>query len=330
MGIVRPPLDERPVTAFVFPGQGAQYVGMGAELAQAFPEAAGVFQQAGRVLGFDLQRLCWQGPEDTLRQTEYAQPAILTTSCAALAVLHAHNILPDMVAGLSLGEYSALVCADVLPFESAVQIVRSRGRFMQEAVGGRSTAMAAIFGLDAAAIRRICVAAGQRGVVEPTNFNSPGQVVIGGDAAAVQEAIALAKSAGARRAVLLEVSAPFHTRLMQPAADQLASVLEPIPFRDATIRVVANVTAEPVISGATLRRLLVEQVATAVRWEESVRTMAAAGVRTFVEVGPGTSLSGMIRKTVPDARTCHVDDRASLEDTLRELKGDNTDAHGKA
>ncbi len=316
--------------AFVFPGQGAQYVGMGAELARAFPEAADVFQRAGNALGLDLQRLCWQGPEETLRQTEFAQPAILATSCAAVAVLYPRDIRPSVVAGLSLGEYSALVCADVLPLESAVQIVRRRGQLMQEAVEGRETAMAAIIGLDPAAIRQVCAAAARHGVVEPTNFNTPGQVVIGGDAAAVREGIALAKSAGARRAVLLSVSAPFHTSLMQPAADRLTGVLESIPFEDATIPVVSNVTAEPEMSGTTLRQLLIKQVATAVRWEESVRTMAAGGVSTFVEVGPGTTLTAMIRKTVPEARTLNVEDRASLEATMQQLKGDQPNAHGKA
>jgi [acyl-carrier-protein] S-malonyltransferase len=201
---------------------------------------------------------------------------------------------------------------------------------MQEAVKGRATAMAAIIGLDAAAIRRVCAAAARHGVVEPTNFNTPGQVVIGGDEAAVREGMALAKSAGARRAVFLSVSAPFHTSLMQPAADRLASVLESIPFKDSVIPVVSNVTAEPVISGTTLRQLLTEQVATAVRWEESVRTIAAGGVSTFVEVGPGTTLTAMIRKTVPEARTLNVEDRASLEATMEQLKGDQPNGHGKA
>lgn len=303
---------------------------MGVELAQRFPEAAAVFHQAARALELDLQRVCWEGPEETLRQTEYAQPAILTMSCAALAVLRARNIHPGMVAGLSLGEYSALVCANVLRFEDAVRVVRSRGKFMQEAVSGRPTAMAAILGLDAEAIGRICAAASTHGVVEPTNYNSPGQVVIGGDEDAVRESIALAKQAGARRAVLLSVSAPFHTSLMRPAAYRLAPVLHAIPFADATIPVVTNVTAEPVTEGKTLRRLLVEQVSTAVRWEESVRTMAASGVKTFVEIGPGTSLSGMIGKTVPDAATFNVEDRASFDATMDQIKGDDLHAHGEA
>lgn len=330
MGIVRTSLDEGAVIAFVFPGQGAQYVGMGQELAQSFPEAAKIFHQAGTVLDLDLQRLCWEGPEETLRQTEYTQPAILTASCASLAVLQSLGWRPAMVAGLSLGEYSALVCAGALAFDDAVRVVRSRGRFMQETAQDRPTAMAAILGLDAPAVRQVCAAAAVYGLVEPTNYNSPGQVVIGGEEAAVREGITLAKAAGARRAVLLPVSAPFHTALMRPAADRLAAILEHVVINDAKIPVVSNVTAQPVQAGDEIRPLLVAQVATAVRWEESVHTLAAAGVNTFVEIGPGTSLSGMIRKTVASARTLHVEDRASLEETVGQLQQEVPSGYEKA
>lgn len=307
------------VIAFVFPGQGAQYVGMGKEIAQTFPEARQVFARADEVVGFTLSRLCWEGPEEGLRQTENTQPAILATSCACLEVLRSRGCTPAMAAGLSLGEYSALVCARALGFEDGLRIVRQRGRFMQEAARGRQTAMAAILGLDAAAVRRICTQASVRGMVEAANFNSPGQVVIGGDEAAVQEGIALAKAAGARRAVLLPVSAPFHTSLMRPAADQLAAVLERVSLRKAEIPVVSNVTAQPVQAPAEIRRVLAAQVASPVRWDESVATMAEAGVATFVEVGPGTTLSGLIRKTVRDTTVVHVEDRASLDEALRIL-----------
>ncbi len=316
--------------AFVFPGQGAQYVGMGADLARTVPEAAAVFQRAGRALDYDLQQLCWEGPEEILRQTEYTQPAILTTSCAALAALSARGIQPGIVAGLSLGEYSALVSAGALTFEDAVRVVRSRGRFMQHATQNRPTAMAAILGLETAAIERVCALAAAHGVVEPTNYNSPGHVVIAGDEVAVHEGIALAKKAGARRAVLLAVSAPFHTSLMRPVADQLASVLESIPLHDATVPVVSNVTARAMRTGAEIRPLLIAQVASAVRWEDSVRTMVAAGAKAFVEVGPGIALTGMIRKTAPDVRVFHVDDHASLEDTVRQVSKEDPSAHGKA
>lgn len=306
--------------AFVFPGQGAQYVGMGKELAGAHPEAREVFTAAGDALGFDVAALCWDGPDELLRQTEHTQPAILTASLACLAVVGQRGWRPAITAGLSLGEYTALVCAQSLQPADAVRVVRQRGRFMAEAASGRATAMAAILGLDGEAVERICTEAGDAGVVEPANFNSPGQIVIAGDEAAVRRAIGLAKTAGARRAVELPVGAPFHTSLMRPAADRLAEVLEAVPLRAAAVPVVSNVTARPVQDPDDIRRLLVAQVASPVRWDASVAAMAAAGVTTFVEVGPGTTLSGLIRRTVPGAVTVHVEDRASLDDALRTLE----------
>jgi len=305
--------------AFVFPGQGAQYAGMGRAMAEAFPEARDVFRRADEVLGTALSRLCWDGPDDVLRRTENTQPAILTTSLACLAVLRSRGIAPSMAAGLSLGEYTALVCAQAMQFDDALAVVRRRGMFMQEAAEGRRTAMAAVLGLDAQTIRRVCEAASPRGVVEPSNYNSPGQVVIAGDADAVQEGIRLAKEAGAKRAVLLPVSAPFHTRLMAPAARRLAEVLDGVAIRPAAIPVISNVTARPVAQPDEIRRRLIEQVASPVRWDESVSTMSASGVTTFVEIGPGTTLSGLIRKTVPAARVAHVEDPASLDETVRAL-----------
>ena len=306
--------------AFVFPGQGAQYAGMGQEMAQTYPEAREVFARADAVLGYALSELCWNGPDDVLRQTERTQPAILVTSFACLMVLRSRGLHPAMTAGLSLGEYTALLCADALAFEDALEVVRLRGQFMQEAAEGRRTAMAAILGLDAQTVTRVCQKAAAHGVVEPSNFNSPGQIVIAGEEAAVQAAIELAKAAGARRAVLLPVSAPFHTSLMRPAADRLAEVLARVPLQRARIPVISNVTAQPVQDAEEVRRLLIRQVASPVRWEESVRIMAFAGATMFVEVGPGTSLSGLIRKTVPQATVAHAEDRASLEETLRALE----------
>lgn len=306
--------------AFVFPGQGAQYVGMGKELAETFPEAREIFSTASDVLGFDLARLCWDGPDETLKQTENAQPAILAASLACLTIVQSREWQPAITAGLSLGEYTALVCTGAMAMPDAVRVVRSRGRFMAEAASGRDTAMAAILGLDGDAVERVCRAARVAGVVEPANFNSPGQIVIGGDAAAVHKAIDLAKAAGARRAVPLAVSAPFHTSLMRPAADRLAAILESVPLSEARIPVVSNVTAQLVRRPEEIRRLLVAQVANPVRWDACVVTMVQAGVSTFVELGPGTTLSGLIRKTNPRVNVLHVEDRTSLDETLHALE----------
>ncbi|HEY3248675.1 MAG TPA: ACP S-malonyltransferase [bacterium] len=305
--------------AWIFPGQGAQVVGMGKEMAREFPRAREVFERADAALALDLARICWDGPDETLKQTEITQPALLTTSVACLTVLRDAGHRPAIAAGLSLGEYTALVCAGALDFDDAVRTVRSRGRFMQEAAAGKTTAMAAILGLDADAVRRVCAEASAAGVVEPSNFNSPGQVVIAGEEAAVVRGIALAKAAGARRAVMLPVSAPFHTSLMAPAAERLAETLASVPITTPSLPVVSNVTAEAVTSADDIRRLLVAQVASPVRWDDSVRTMAQAGADVFVEIGPGASLSGMVRRTVEGARTLSVEDPASLQVTLGAL-----------
>jgi len=306
--------------AFVFPGQGAQYAGMGKQMAAAFAPARDAFRRADEVLGFPLSRLCWDGSDEELRRTDITQPAILATSMACLTVLQARGAAPQMAAGLSLGEYTALVCAGAFRYEDALVVVRRRGEFMQEAAAGRRTAMAAILGLDAQAVRGICRAASAQGIVEPSNFNSPGQIVIAGDEDAVHEGMRLAREAGAKRAVPLPVSAPFHTSLMRPAATRLAEALSGIPIVPATIPVVSNVTAQPVREPGDIRRVLVEQVASPVRWDESVRAMRDAGMTTFVEVGPGTTLSGLIRKTVPAARMVHVQDPESLHEACAALE----------
>ncbi len=306
--------------AFVFPGQGAQYVGMGRALAHAYLEARDVFAGASAALGFDLMRLCWEGPDDLLRQTENTQPAILTASVAALAVVRTRLPAPAMCAGLSLGEYAALVCAGALEFADAVRVVRSRGQVMAASTAGTRTAMAALMGLDAAAVERVCAQASVRGVVEPANFNSPGQVVIAGETDAVEAAIELAKTAGAKRAVRLAVSAPFHTSLMRPVAERFAVVLERAGLRDARIPIVSNVTARPVSRAEEIRKLLIAQVSSPVRWEQSVRTMAEFGITTFVELGPGTTLSGLIAKTASGVQVLHVEDQESLDRTLKALQ----------
>lgn len=299
--------------AAVFPGQGAQCVGMGRELAEEFPQAREVFDRASAALGFDLLRLCADGPEEALRQTANTQPAILATSLACLATL---PLEPECAAGLSLGEYTALVCAGSLALEDAVKLVRLRGTYMQEACAGRATMMAAVIGLTPDEIRAVCAVPAALGTVEPSNFNSPGQAVIGGDAAAVKAALEAARAGGAKRAVPLAVSAPFHTRFMRPAAERLAADLERLPIAPARIPVFANVSAAPVRSAAEIRHALLTQVASPVLWEQSMRAMHGAGVRLFVEVGPGTSISAMVKRTVA-ADTCHVEDLASRADALR-------------
>lgn len=301
----------------MFPGQGAQYVGMGRDLAERFPEARAVYERASAAVGFDVLRLCSEGPEEALRATANTQPAILVTSLACLATLPA---APEIAAGLSLGEYTALVCAGALLLEDAVRLVRLRGLYMDEATRGRDTMMVAVMGLTADRARELCAAHAHLGVVEVSNFNSPGQIVIGGEARAVREAAAAAKAGGARRTIPLAVSAPFHTSLMRPAAERLAADLERTPFRTARIPVAANASARPVRTADEIRRALIAQVTSPVLWEQSVRAIYEMGVRQFVEVGPGTTLCGMIRKTVA-AAPCHIEDAASRDDAVAALAG---------
>lgn len=304
--------------AAVFPGQGAQYVGMGCQIAERFPEARAVFDRASAAIGLDLLRLCAEGPEEALTATANTQPAILTTSVACLATLPAS---PQVAAGLSLGEYSALVCAGALQLEDAVRLVRLRGTFMEEATRGRDTLMVAVIGLGPDQVRALCEAHRHLGVVEPANFNTPGQTVLGGDAPAVRAAAAGAREMGARRAITLAVSAPFHTSLMRPAAERLQTELERTPIRPARLPVVANATAQPVRRPEEIRRALVTQVASPVLWEQSVRAMYDSGFRQFVEVGPGATLSGMIGKTV-DAVSWHIEDPRSRDEAVQALLGE--------
>ncbi len=300
--------------AFVFPGQGAQHVGMGVDLAARYEAARRVFDEASTAIGLDLLRLCREGPEERLRETENTQPAILTCSWAVASVLAEHGVRPDLAAGLSLGEYTALVAAGALSLREAVGVVRQRGRFTQEAAEGRSTAMAAVLGLDADRVVEVCRTT--PGLVETSNFNAPGQVVIAGEVDAVNEACTRLKSAGARRVIPLAVSAPFHTSLMRPAALRLARVLEGVPMQRASIPVVANATARTVQSPEEVRASLVEQVAAPVRWEQSVRELRRLGATRFIEVGPGTTLAGLIKKTTPDVEVRSVGDQASLDAAL--------------
>lgn len=300
--------------AFVFPGQGAQQVGMGVDLAARHGAARRVFDEVSAAVGFDVLDLCRTGPEDRLRDTENTQPAILAASWAAAAVLAECGIQPALAAGLSLGEYTALVAAGALSPGDAAVVVRQRGRFMQEAVAGRETAMAAVMGLPAERVEAICRET--PGIVEAANFNAPGQVVIGGDAAAVEEACARLRAAGARRVVRLAVSAPFHTSLMRPAAARLGPVLEGMPLRPARIPVIANASAQVVREPQAIRGSLLDQVAAPVRWEQSVRALRDLGATVFVEAGPGTTLAGLIQRTLPGSAVLSVQDQATLDAAL--------------
>lgn len=300
--------------AFVFPGQGSQYPGMGKDLAENFPVARQVFEEANDALGFDLAALCYNGPEDELKLTTNTQPAILTVSVAALKVLEQESGLrAAYVAGHSLGEYSALVAAEALAFADAVRTVRQRGAFMQEAVPVGVGAMAAILGLDPAELEAVCQEAAQGQVVSPANFNSPGQVVIAGHATAVERAIELAKARGAKRAMPLPVSAPFHCALMVPAGERLCEVLSRIAVGPLRAPVVTNVEAAPNNDAGRVRDLLVAQVSAPVRWDESVRKMAELGVERFIEIGPGKVLAGLIKRIAKGAAAQSVEDVASLK-----------------
>jgi [acyl-carrier-protein] S-malonyltransferase len=304
--------------AFLFPGQGAQKVGMGRALADAHPLARETFTAADHALGFELSRVCWEGPADELKKSVNTQPALLTHSVAAWRLLDAAGLTPAYVAGHSLGEYSACVAAGALAFDDAVRLVRERGRLMYEAGLARPGAMAAVLGLDTARVEEACAQARDAGIVVAANLNAPGQVVISGEVAAVERACEMAKALGAKRAIRLEVSGAFHSPLMAPAAEGLNRALDAVTVRDPRCPVVANVSAEPQADAASIVASLRAQLLGAVRWEESVRRMAADGV-TFVELGTGTVLKGLLRSIAPDARALNVDDPDSLQATLAAL-----------
>jgi [acyl-carrier-protein] S-malonyltransferase len=305
--------------AFLFPGQGSQAIGMGQDLAAKFPVARQTFDEADAALGYNLSDLCFQGPEDQLRLTEITQPAILTASVAAWRVLTEKGIQPAVVAGHSLGEYSAHVAAGTISFADAVRTVRNRGKYMQEAVPVGVGAMAAILGMNLEAVAAVCLDAAQGEVCQPANINSPEQIVISGDAAAVERACNLADERGAKRAKTLSVSAPFHCALMQPAQDRLAMDLRALNFQKPAVPVLCNVDAAMLENAEAARDALIRQVTGSVKWDASMRLLIEQGFHTFVEVGPGKVLCGLMRQ-IDRSKTClNVGDEASLQKTLEAL-----------
>src|SRR6202789_1068286 len=305
--------------AFLFPGQGSQYCGMGRDLSEAFAESRQVFDEANAALGFPISKMCFEGTEEELKQTENTQPAILTVSIAAYRALEKRGVTPDFVAGHSLGEYSALVAAGGLDFSAAVKLVRARGRYMQEAVPAGEGAMAAILGLPPAEVLEICKKAADNEVVSPANLNSPEQTVISGNAAAVKRAVEIASQSGAKRAVILPVSAPFHCALMMPAQVRLEKDLRAARFSSLKVPLITNVDAEAISTGDEARESLIRQVTSPVRWLDSIHEMIEAGVNVFVEVGPGKVLTGLLRQIDRGVRVFNVEDSASLKTTLEKI-----------
>jgi [acyl-carrier-protein] S-malonyltransferase len=301
-------------TAFVFPGQGSQFAGMGKDVAEAFPAARRVFEEIDDALGFSISKLCFEGPEDQLKLTENTQPAILAVSSALHAVLEERGATRrDLVAGHSLGEYSAIVSVGGLTPAEAASIVRQRGKFMQEAVPVGTGGMAALIGPSVEEVHAICEEAAQGEVVSVANINAPGQIVIAGTKSGIERAIEVAKKRGVRRALPLPVSAPFHCALMQPAAERLAPILEEAPFKDLWVSLVSNVDASPIGTATAVRNALYRQVASPVRWVESVQQMVSMGVKRIVEIGPGSVLTGLVKRIDPSVELVNVSDVPTLE-----------------
>lgn len=314
--------------AFIFPGQGSQHGGMGRELWEHVPRVRSLFQEGSEALGVNLQELCWEGSADQLTLTVNAQPAILLVSIAALEAVREEGVVPDYVAGHSLGEYSALVAAGALGLADALRTVRKRGEFMQEAVAPGRGAMAAILGAPEEAVFGICEAARAYGIVEVANLNAPGQVVVSGETEAVKEAVAVAKTRGAK-ARFLQVSAPFHCSLMRPAAERLAEVLRELSIRDPQVPLIANVDASPYREAAKVREALIRQVTSPVQWAESMRFLIREGVKTFVELGPGTVLSGLVKRIDRAVEALNVEDLRSLRLAVEALKGEGQESRSQ-
>jgi [acyl-carrier-protein] S-malonyltransferase len=299
-------------TAWVFPGQGSQYVGMGKELAAAYPECGELFAQADSILGFSISGLCFKGPEEELKQTPNTQPAILTHSVAVSKALHQAGLSPSAAAGHSLGAYSALVETEVLSFPDALRLVRRRGELMESAGQGRGT-MAVILGLEEEKVREACLQASANGIVEPANVNCPGQIVISGDLGAVSLACEKAKALGAKRAMVLPVSGPFHSSLMKPAADEYRKTLSQVTFHEPKIPYVSDIDAVEIKDPSTIRESLVRQLQAPVQWIKTVETLSSLGLKNFIEVGPGKVLNGLIGKILRDAAVQSVGDPASFQ-----------------
>lgn len=307
-------------TAFLFAGQGAQYVGMGKELYETYPVCRRTFEEAGESLGYDIAKLVFEGTKETLDLTENTQPAVVTMSVAAFQAIREIGIIPELVAGLSLGEYSALTASGVFTLPQAVRLVRKRGRFMQEAVPAGIGKMCAILNLSEEKVREACSEASAVGTVQPANYNCPGQIVIGGENKAVDEAARLAREKGAMKTMDLAVSAPFHTLMLKPAAERLKPELETMELREMGIPVICNVTADYIGGTGQVKELLYRQVMSSVLWEQTIRRMIADGVTDFVEIGPGRTLSGFVKKIDRGLGIYNVEDIASLERTVNALQ----------
>jgi [acyl-carrier-protein] S-malonyltransferase len=309
-----------PKIACIFPGQGAQYTGMGKELAERYREAMNIFDLASERLGIDMKKLCFEGDEEELKKTENTQPSILTVSIAMLEVLKLKGIEPQIAAGLSLGEYSALVASKAISFPDAVELVKKRGKYMQEAVPAGEGVMAAIMGIQRETVMECLKAASGYGVVEAANFNCPGQVVIAGHTRAVEMACSIMKKRGAKRAVLLPVSAPFHSSLLKPAGEKLAAELDNVNISDNELPVVSNVNAQIIMNKYEIKRCLIEQVSSSVLWEDSINKMIELGVDTFIEVGPGRTLSSFVKKIDKNLYVHNVENIETLENTIVSIR----------
>ena len=312
--------------AFMFPGQASQYPGMGKELAEKYPAARAVFEEADNALGFSISKMCFEGSEEELKHTANTQPAILTVSVAAYRVVAEKGLAPDYVAGHSLGEYSALVAVGALNFSDAVRLVRKRGQYMQDAVPAGQGGMAAIMGISPAVVQDACKRAAMGEICTPANLNSPEQTVISGHASAVKRAVEIASQLGAKRSMMLTVSAPFHSALMMPAQEKLEKDLRATSFADLQVPLVTNVDADTIRKGDEAREALVRQVTMPVRWQESMRLLLDEGVNTFLEVGPGKVLTGLMRQIERSVASLNVEDEKSLQATVEKIAGAKTDS----